>query len=124
MQKIEAQKYAGCPCNKISDQYIPPCCFSNNAFGKDTTTAQVESPAWYANKETRKWDMPPFTVSLWPYEEMYYEDDKNENGTFNYETRIKNVKAFMSEVKENTSLIFYYSNYSNPLSGEDDKNMS
>lgn len=121
MQKIEAEKYAGRACSKIIGDYIPPCCFSNNAFGKETTVAQVNSPSWYQNQEVRKWDMPPNTISLWPYEEMYFEDDKNEDGTYNYDNRISNVKTFMNEVKENTSLIFYYSNYSNPLSTEDDK---
>jgi len=121
LQKVEAEKYAGCSCSKISEDYIPPCCFSNNAFGKDTTIAQVNSPAWYTNKEIKKWEMQPNTVSLWPYEEMYFEEDKNSDGTFNYDNRIANVKSFMSEVKEETSLIFYYSNYSNPLSSEDDR---
>lgn len=121
LQKLESEKYSGCACSGIADNYIPPCCFSNNAFGNDTTMAQVDSPAWYKNKEIRKWNMPPYTVSLWPYEEMYFENDKNEDGTFNYDNRIANVKAFMNEVKENASLIFYYGNYSNPLSNEDDK---
>jgi ATP-dependent exoDNAse (exonuclease V) alpha subunit len=121
LQKVEAEKFAGCFCSKIKDDHIPPCSFSINAFGKDITIAEVNSPAWYKNKEIRKWEMPPNTVSLWPYEEMYFEDDKNEDGTFNYDTRIANVKAFMNEVKEDASLIFYYSNYSNPLSNEDDR---
>jgi exodeoxyribonuclease V alpha subunit len=121
LQKIESDKYAGCSCSVIAGEYVPPCCFSINAFGKDSITAEVKSPDWYTNKEIRKWEMPPNTVSLWPYEEMYFEDDKNEDGTFNYDTRIANVKAFMNEVKENTSLIFYYSNYSNPLSDEDNR---
>ncbi|TDP61177.1 ATP-dependent DNA helicase [Flavobacterium dankookense] len=121
LQELEAKKYAGCSCSKISDDYIPPCCFSNNAFGTDTTVAEVNSPEWYTNNEIKKYELPPNTISIWPYEEMYFEDDKNADGTFNYENRINNVKAFMKEVKEDTSLIFYYSNYSNPLSGEDDK---
>ncbi len=121
LQQIEAEKYAGCACGKITDDYVPPCSFSINAFGKDTTVAEVNSPAWYKNKEIRQWKMPPNTVSLWPYEEMYFENDKNEDGTFNYDKRIANVKAFMNEVKEDASLIFYYTNYSNPLSNEDDR---
>jgi len=54
--------------------------------------------------------MLPNTISLWPYEEMYFQGAKNTDGTFNYNNRIANVKAFMNEVKENASLIFYYSN--------------
>lgn len=122
LQKIESNKFAGCSCKKIAEEYVPPCCFSNNAFGSDTTVAEVNSPGWYKNQEIRQWEMPPYTVSLWPYEEMYFEDDKNADGTYNYDTRISNVKAFMNEVEEGGSLIFYYSNYSNPLSNEDDRN--
>lgn len=122
LQKIESNKFAGCSCKKIAGEYVPPCCFSNNAFGSDTTVAEVNSPGWYKNQEIRQWEMPPYTVSLWPYEEMYFEDDKNADGTYNYDTRISNVKAFMNEVEEGSSLIFYYCNYSNPLSNEDDRN--
>ncbi|HPQ29757.1 MAG TPA: hypothetical protein PLQ82_14895, partial [Desulfobacteraceae bacterium] len=79
LQKVEAEKFGGCSCSRIKDAYIPPCSFSINAFGNDTTLAEVDSPTWYKNKEIRQWEMPPYTVSLWPYEEMYFEDDKNED---------------------------------------------
>lgn len=120
-QEFEQEKFAGCSCCKISDEYLPPCSFSINAFGSDTILAETKSPEWYENKEVKQWEMPPYTVSLWPYEEMYYDEDKNDDGTFNYDTRIANVKAFMNEVKEESSLIFYYSNYSNPLAQGDEK---
>lgn len=121
LQIEEQQKYAGCSCKAIQEKYIPPCCFSINAFGKETIKAETASPVWYKNQEVRQWEMPPSTVSLWPYEEMYYEKDKKENGTFDYEKRMANVRSFMEEVKENKSLIFYYSNYSNPFSQDDSK---
>ena len=121
LQIIEEKEYAGCNCVAIKDKYIPPCCFSNNAFGKETVMAQVSSPEWYVNHEIRKWEMPPNTISVWPYEEMYREEDKNEDGTFNYDTRISNVKTFLGELKKDESLIFYYSNYSNPFSEDESK---
>ena len=65
--------------------------------------------------------MPPSTISVWPYEEMYYEDDKNQDGTFNYDTRIANVRNFLKQLKKDESLIFYYSNYSNPFSEDENK---
>ena len=120
-QLTEEMEYAGCNCAAIKEKHIPPCCFSNNAFGKETVMAQVRSPEWYVNHEIRKWEMPPNTISVWPYEEMYREEDKNEDGTFNYDTRISNVKTFLGELKKDESLIFYYSNYSNPFSEDENK---
>ena len=120
-QLKEQNEYAGCNCAAIKAKHIPPCCFSINAFGKETVEAQTNSPEWYKNVEVKKWDMPPSTISVWPYEEMYYDEDKNDNGTFNYEKRIGNVRNLLNEIKENESLIFYYSNYSNPFSEDENK---
>lgn len=120
-QSIEEKEYAGCSCAAIKAKHIPPCCFSVNAFGRDTVEAQVRSPEWYVNQEIRKWEMPPNTISVWPYEEMYREEDKNDDGTFNYDTRISNVRAFLGKLKKDESLIFYYSNYSNPFSEDENK---
>jgi exodeoxyribonuclease V alpha subunit len=118
---VEDQSYAGCICRAIKENYIPPCCFSINAFGKESIDAYTTSPEWYKNFEIKKWTMPPSTISVWPYEEMYYEEDKNDDGTFNYETRIQNVRGFLNELKKDESLIFYYSNYSNPFSEDENK---
>ncbi|MBR8535113.1 AAA family ATPase [Carboxylicivirga sediminis] len=120
-QVKEAEKFAGCSCNSIQKEYIPPCSWSINAFGDETVKAETKSPNWYTNQETKQWALPPATVSLWSYEEMYHDDDKNDDGTFNYEKRMSNAKAFIKEIQENSSLIFYYANYSNPLSVEDEK---
>ena len=76
-QVIEAEKYAGCNCSAIQNDHIPPCSWSVNAFGKETIKANAKSPDWYTNQEVKEWELPPNTVSLWSYEEMYQDDDKN-----------------------------------------------
>lgn len=119
MQRVEAEQHAGCSCAQIREQYIPPCCLSINAFGDETISAENPAPNWYTNKEMRRWDVPPSTVYSWPFEEMYYDEDKNADGTFNYDTRISNVKNFLKDLSPDKSLIFYYSNYSNPFSEDD-----
>lgn len=120
-QVKEAEKYAGCKCSSIQNDHIPPCAWSINAFGKDTIKAEAKSPNWYTNQEVRQWDLPANTVSLWSYEEMYYDDDKNADGTFNYGKRMANAKSFINEIEAGSSLMFYYANYSNPLTLEDEK---
>lgn len=115
----ETQKgVCGCSCNKLKD--IPPCIFSINAFGKEPLTAYSDPPEWFNDDSVRKtWPLTPFSVCIWPYEEMYKEEVKNPSGTFNYDKRLELAKIFFNELNEK-SLIFYYANYSNPFS-EDDK---
>jgi exodeoxyribonuclease V alpha subunit len=115
----EAKK--GKPCNKIDG--IPPCIHSINAFGDNTLEAYGPPPEWFRdNTEIKKWDLKPFTVSVWPYEEMYKDEVLNQKGTkpkYNPIFRRDAAKDFFKPIDENKSLIFYYANFSNPFSEED-----
>lgn len=124
IQQTEQKEFAGCNCNAIKTSTFPLAVGSINAFSKETILASTTSPLWYTNQEEKKWEEnAALTVSLWPYEEMYYDEDKNEDGTFNYDTRMANVREFLRslEEKDKRSLIFYYSSYSNPFSQDDAK---
>lgn len=112
---------AGCPCSEIKEEYIPPCVYSINAFGKNTIKAFAGPPNWYNDEtQTKYWDLEPSTICIWPYEEMYKDDVYNPDHTFNYQRRLNRAKEFFSKITPDKSLIIYYSNYSNPFS-EDDK---
>jgi len=116
-------KVAGEPCENLDR--IPPCSYSINAFGKNTTKAYSDPPVWFKDgSQTRYWDMPPATVCIWPYEEMYVDEVKFPKGskrTYDYDKRLERAKLFFNELKPHNSLIFYYSNYSNPFSEDDAK---
>lgn len=118
---IEEKQFAGCNCKAIQGKHIPPCSLSINAFGKDTILTKNTTPAWFENKETYQWEMPAYTVATWPYEEMYRDEIKNPDGTFNYDKRVAHAHAFFEQLEPQRSLIFYYSNYSNPFSEDDNK---
>src|SRR5438309_4853961 len=112
------KKHAGEPIKALDD--IPPCIYSANAFGADSLTAFAPPPEFFKDEtQTRKWDLPPASVCVWPYEEMYGEDLKLDGGGFNNDLRRERSNAFFSALSENESLIFYYSNYSNPLSEDE-----
>lgn len=104
---------------------IPPCSYSINAFGKEQTKAYSDPPVWFKDGSlTRYWDMPPATVCIWPYEEMYTDDVKFPKGserTYDYDKRLIKAKEFFKGLSPEKSLIFYYSNYSNPFSEDDSK---
>lgn len=96
-----------------------PCCYSVNAFGQESIQAQAKPPDFFQDStKTRMWTVPPATVCAWPYEEMYDEELKKERGYFDNEARLTRARAYFAALESGRSLVFYYANYSNPLSDE------
>lgn len=103
---------------------IPPCCYSINAFGKEEITAKSAPPEFFNDAtQPRIWKLPPATASTWCYEEMYKDEIKNPNSTYNYQKRLQAAREFFAKPKLEPlkTLIFYYANFSNPFS-ENEKN--
>src|SRR4051812_2781814 len=53
---------------------LPPCIYSTNAFGKGRLTAYADPPEWYPANDTVNWELPPSTVCIWPFEQMYRDE--------------------------------------------------
>ncbi len=108
---------AGQPCGSLDR--IPPCCYSHNAFGTDGTLAEAAPPHWFNDgTETRRWELPPATVCVWPYEVMYGEDVRRDRG-YDHHRRLAKAREYFDAVAPDDSLIFYYANYSNPFSEDE-----
>ncbi len=109
----------GSPCSKID--IIPPCIYSINAFGADLLTAYSDPPDFF-NDDTiqRQWDLPPSTVCVWPYEVMYSEEMRA-GGSYDYNKRLIAARDYFNQFVADQSLIFYYANYSNPFSEDEQK---
>ena len=117
------QSRAGQPCCELDG--VPPCVHSINAFGPDELEAYMPPPTWFRDEtQIKKWPLRPYTVSTWPYEEMYKDEVLNPKGTSPKHNPVKRreaAKAFFDQVEPDHSLVFYYANYSNPFS-ENDQN--
>lgn len=115
------QSVSGKPCGDL--EASPPCVHSINAFGGDSISAMGPPPDWFRDDTaTKRWILAPATVSVWPYEEMYKDEVKNPAKTtpkYNPVARREAAQAFFEPIQKNKSLIFYYANYSNPFSEED-----
>ncbi len=99
---------------------LAPCAYSVNAFGEDALTAFAEPPDYFKCKTKRKeWALPPATVCVWPYEEMYRAEAKKDGGHDAKKSK-KFVDDFFGKIEKKSSLIFYYANYSNPFSTDQD----
>lgn len=107
---------AGSACARLNQ--IPPCVYSVNAFGSDQLRAFADPPEFFRDGDRREWDLPPATVTIWPYEEMYGEDLRT-SGRYDYDLRLERAKEYFSAIIPDHSLIIYYANYSNPFSTDD-----
>lgn len=110
---------SGRRCSELDD--IPPCIYGINAFGSEEVTSFSPPPDFFKDDSGElQWKLPPATVCLWPYEEMYYgEGVHKSSGGYDNDVRLQRAKEYFAGFQENSSLIFYYANYSNPFSEED-----
>ena len=99
---------------------LPPCVYSVNAFGGDPIKGFSNPPEWMRGGATKtEWDIPPATVCVWPYEEVYSDAVKDRQGRYDNDARAEKVEEFLADIEADTSLIFYYANYSNPFSEDE-----
>ena len=116
---VEKRK-AGCAGKELNG-YVPPCCYSYNAFGTESAQAASTPPDFfYGGADRREWTLPPASVCIWPYEAMYA-DEVKASGRLDNNRRRELTLEFFEPVKQDcgSNLVFYYANYSNPLSEEE-----
>lgn len=101
--------------------YVPPCSYSYNAFGTTEVPSASNPPDFFFGGATRReWSLPPATVCVWPYEAMYAEEVKADGYLDNDKRRALTLEFFEPiERDAGKNLVFYYANYSNPLSEEE-----
>lgn len=113
------------PC--LDAEGIPVCGFSMNAFGDAKIKAAINPPVWF-NPETKaaKIDIPESTVCIWNYEGMYSDNVNRQPGAgqkYDYDQRLRNANEYFDRLRETAgkSLLFYYANYSNPFSEDEEQ---
>jgi len=102
------EKFKGQSCLEVYEKIkkIPPCCYSINAFSEKEIYAKSEPPDFFQDDtKTKIWKSSPASVCTWPYEEMYKEEVKNPDGTYNYNKRLKAAREYFSKLEPNKSLI-------------------
>ncbi|MCL4318915.1 MAG: exonuclease, partial [Firmicutes bacterium] len=110
------EKFSGMNFEQIQD-YVPPCASTSNAFGEQSVAAYSNPPEFFRSTKAKRWVMPPASVCVWPYEEMYTDAVKTD-GKYDNGKRRESAAEFFRKVEPGKSLIFYHANYSNPFSGE------
>ena len=112
--------FAGRSADKL-EGYVPPCSYSYNAFGLEEALAASNPPDFFfGGANRREWQIRAATVCVWPYEAMYAEEVKA-SGYLDNDRRRALTLEFFKPIQDDCgkNLIFYYANYSNPLSEEE-----
>jgi len=100
----------------------PPCALSCNAFGSESIRCLHNPPEWFNGAQGVWADVPPYTVNIWPYEQMYTDEviaTAAKGRSYNHDTRRKLSKEYFDKLTPNETVLVYYSNYSNPFSDEE-----
>ena len=112
------KKHAGQPIATLDKQ--PACMYSASAFSDQPNLVNAAPPSFFKDKtETKVWEIPASTALTWPYEAMYKLEGVREGKGFNYDKRLEYADEHFTPLQSDKSLVFYYANYSNPLSDDE-----
>lgn len=107
---------------KKMDGYQPPCFWSINAFGNNQLEFFHDNPVEPSFPHIPQ-PLPPYSVISWPFKLSFVKDKKEKRqyqGSY-YPKEIfeSRIKRFQRNLAPQSSIVFLYCNYSNPISGED-----
>ena len=97
----------------------PACMYSASAFSDRPNRVSAAPPDFFNDDtEIKYWDIPAATACTWPYEAMYQLDGVRKGERYDYDKRLQYEEEHFQPLEKNRSLVFYYANYSNPLSDD------
>ncbi len=106
--------------------YIPPCYWSINALGEKGFQIEHEHPLlknrYIQGTPNISETLPPFSIFTWPFKSAFVRDEyqKKVDGKYPKNLEFK-VDRFFNKLENNSSLVFLYCNYDNPVSADDRK---
>jgi exodeoxyribonuclease V alpha subunit len=125
------QKYRGEKISKIPKKrkYVPPCYWCINAAGD--AECSVEDPHPYADADRKyspefarvpplKYDLGEYCVFSWNFKLGYAEKGSRVRHVPPKELE-RRIEQYLSELKRRKSIVFFYANYSNPITADHNK---
>jgi len=124
-RKVEIEeKFRGCDISEIKNEanYTPPCYWCINALGSKECLIEDAHP--FADTWDKFRVVPPIKEIIKPYSVFTWNFNLSFNAPGNYihppdlENR---VKKYIDEIKPRQSIVFFYANYGNPITGDERK---
>jgi len=112
---------AGKKLDSIKD-YIPPCFWTSNAFSSDgIAVTHIHAFAKYRHKRISE-QLEPYSVFTWPFRHSFSKSEvaRKRDGSYRRDLE-ERIRHFRSGIEPGESIAFFYLNYSNPISAEENK---
>jgi len=100
--------------------YLPPCFWSSNAFGSNSIRVTHAHPFKRHQDKVLRELLSPHSVFSWPFRLSFNHTKERQRLEGVYpKDLVPRIKNFLDKFKPGESIIFYYLNYSNPVSADD-----
>ncbi|MBZ9628160.1 AAA family ATPase [Psychroflexus sp. CAK1W] len=100
--------------------YLPPCFWSANLFGKDPIKAKHDNPAAPGLKNIEE-ELPARSMYSWPFSVSFTRSKKEqkESGAYPKNLEETRIPRFNAKIDEGKSIAFMYAKFSNPITEEE-----
>lgn len=104
----------------ITDEYVPPCFWSVNLFGKQNLTVKHDNPADSGLTLITE-ELPAQSMFSWPFAVSFTRTNEQMKADGAYPKNLETVRIpkFNNAVRKGQSVAFMYAKFSNPLTEED-----
>jgi len=111
-------RYSGKKADQI-EGYLPPCFWSINMCSSEKLKTTHEHPLEIAKAPIQD-ELKPTSVYSWPFKLSFTHNPRGPEGKYPKDLKGK-IKKFNASLEEDTSIVFMYCNYDNPVSGDEMK---
>ncbi len=106
--------------DELPENYIPPCYYTLNAFSPFEQEVEHRHPFEGAKATPIKDKIMPESVFTWPFRLSFNQGTKNKKLEGSYPPNLEDrISRFIKKFEPGYSLVFFYLNYDNPISGDD-----
>ena len=116
------EKAKGRTLSEVSEEYLPPCYWCINLLGDKEYGVKDRHPfcdTWdkFSNVPPIAEILKPFSVFTWNFKLSF-----TTTGAYRYPPDLKDrVKRYIKKIKPSKSIVFFYANYSNPITADERK---
>jgi len=118
------EKFKGMPISEVKDNsnYIPPCYWCINVLGKEEYHIEDIHP--FRDTWNKFSVVPPFNEILKPFSAFTWNFKLSftTTGVYKYPPDLEDrVRKYIKNIEPSKSIVFFYANYGNPITGDERK---
>ena len=113
----------GAEMDTLLPEYLPPCFWSCAAFSPKSHKA-VHAHPFQKYEENKKIEekLGPYSCFSWPFRLSFVHSKDQKKAMGNYQKDLpQRIDRFTSKFEPQESIVFFYLNYDNPISGDEEK---